>query len=172
MSSKGESFALGIPTSSPDMTASDLANEFDALMANVIALAVGCSQEDWTTICTSEQRSVGVMFDHIAEGNADVVRWVQDFLSGRPVELTRETVTQRNADHAHRAAARPREETIADLKAGSARTSEFIRSLTDEQLTLTQQFAWAGTQNVAWVAGAAIRHPTGHLKSIKEALRR
>ena len=44
--------------------------------------------------------------------------------------------------------------------------------LTDEQLELTQEFAWAGTQNVGWVAGAAVRHPKGHLKSIKEALGR
>ena len=63
-------------------------------------------------------------------------------------------------------------ERVADLKAGSARTSEFIRSLTDEQLELTQEFAWAGTQNVGWVASGAVRHPKGHLKSIKEALGR
>jgi hypothetical protein len=42
--------------------------------------------------------------------------------------------------------------------------------LTDEQLELTQECAWAGTQNVGWAAGAAARHPKGHLKSIKEAL--
>jgi hypothetical protein len=154
------------------MSASDLADEYDAVMADVIAVAGGCSQADWTTRCLNEQRSVGVLFDHIAEGNPQVVRWVQEFLNGRPVELTLETLTQRNAEHARRAAARPRGETVADLKAGSARTSEFIRSLTDEQLELTQEFAWAGTQNVGWVAGGAVRHPKGHLKSIKEALGR
>ncbi len=154
------------------MNASDLADEYDALMADVIAVAGGCSRADWTTSCINEQRSVGVVFDHIAEGNPDVVRWVQEFLHGRPVEMTLETVTQRNAEHARRAAARPRGETVADLKAGSARTSEFIRSLTDEQLELTQEFAWAGTKNVGWVASAAVRHPKGHLKSIKEALGR
>src|ERR671936_207047 len=118
------------------MSASDLADEYDAVMADVIAVARGCSQVEWMTRCASEQRSVGVMFDHIAEVNTEVVRWVQEFLNARPVELTRETVTQRNADHARRAAARPREETVADLELGSARTSEFMRSLTDEQLAL------------------------------------
>jgi hypothetical protein len=154
------------------MSASDLADEYDAVMADVIALAGGCSQADWTTSCVNEQRSVGVVFDHIAQVNPEVVRWVQEFLNGRRVELTLETVAQRNAEHARRAAPRPQGETLADLKAGSARTSEFIRSLTDEQLELTQEFAWAGTQNVLWVAGAAVRHPKGHLKSIKEALGR
>lgn len=154
------------------MTASSLADEYDALMAEVITVAVGCSPADWTTVCVNEQRSVGVMFDHIAEVDPEVVRWVQEFLSGRPVELTRETVTLRNADHARRVAARPQAETIADLRARAARTSAFLRSLTEEQLALTQEFAWSGMQNVAWVAGAAIRHPTAHLKSVKDALRR
>ena len=154
------------------MSASDLADEYDALMADVIAVAGGCSQADWKTSCMNEQRSVGVVFDHIALINPEVVRWVQEFLSGRPVEMTLEGVAQRNAEHARGAAARPRGETLADLKAGSAHTSEFIRSLTDEQLELTQEFAWAGTKNVGWVAGAAVRHPTGHLNSIKDALGR
>lgn len=139
-------------------------------MADVIAVAVSCSQEDWTRNCPSEQRSVGVMFDHIAQINADVVRWIHEFLSGRRVELTREALTQRNADHAQRAAVRPREETLADLKTSSARTSEFLRSLTDQQLTVTQEWGFAGTQNVGWVAGVGLSHPTGHLKNIKEAL--
>ena len=154
------------------MSASGLADEYDAVMADVIAVAGGCSQADWTTSCINEQRSVGVVFDHIAELNPEVERWVQEFLNDRRVEMTRETLTQRNAEHARRAAARPRGETVADLKAGSARASEFIRSLTDQQLELTQEFAWAGTQSVRWVASGAVRHPKGHLKSIKEALGR
>ena len=67
---------------------------------------------------------------------------------------------------------RPREETLRDLKTGSRHTSEFIRSLTGEQLAVTQEWGWAGTQTVGWVASVAIRHPTSHLKSIKEALGR
>ena len=154
------------------MSASDLADEYDAVMAEVIAVAGGCSQADWTTSCINEQRSVGVVFDHIAELSPEVVRWVQEFLNGRSVEINPETLAQHNAEHARRAAARPRGETVADLKAGSARTSEFIRSLTDEQLELTQEFGWAGTHHVGWVAGVAVRHPRGHLKSINEALGR
>ena len=154
------------------MTAADLADEYDALMAQVIGAADICSPADWTTNCANEQRPVGVMFDHIAEINADVVRWVQRFLSGRSVELTRETITERNAEHARRAARRPREETLRDLRAGSQRTSELLRSLTRDQLAVTQEWAWAGTQTVGWVASIAIRHPASHLKSINEALGR
>src|ERR1700730_2104680 len=57
-------------------------------MADVIAVAGGCSQADWTTSCIDEHRAVGVVFDHIAELNPEVVRWVQKFFNGRPVEMT------------------------------------------------------------------------------------
>jgi hypothetical protein len=120
-----------------------------------------------------EGLTVGILeFEPHRRGKSRSAALGPEFLNGRPVEMTLETLTQRNAEHARRAAARPRGETVADLKAGSARTSEFIRSLTDEQLELTQEFAWAGTKNVVWVASAAVRHPKGHLKSIKEALGR
>src|SRR5438105_15736829 len=118
------------------MTAFDLADEYDALMAQVIAVADGCSPADWTTNCANEQRPVGVMFDHIAELNADVVRWVQEFLSGRPVELTRETILQSNAQHRRQAAMRPREETLRDRQAGSDRRADVVRPPTRERLVV------------------------------------
>jgi len=40
------------------MSASELADEYDAEMGDVIAVAGGCSQADWTTSCINEQRSV------------------------------------------------------------------------------------------------------------------
>ena len=154
------------------MSASDLADEYESVMADVIAVARDCSDADWTTSCVNEERSVGVLFDHIAELNQQWVSWIQEFLNGRPVKLSRETLTQRNAEHAGRAAARPRDETMADLKASAGRTSGFLRSLTHDQLELTQEFAWAGTQTVRWVAAGAVSHPRSHLKSIREALGR
>ena len=113
---------------------------------------------------------MGVVFDHIGEGNPQVVAWIQEFLAGRSVPLTPEELNARNADHARRAATRPRAETVQDLKGGSKSTSKAIRSLTEPQLHQTREFAWAGRQEVAWVASAALRHPRGHLKSIREAL--
>jgi hypothetical protein len=68
------------------MSASDLADEYDAVMTDDIAVAGGCSQADWAL----------------------------------------ETLTERNAEHARRAAARQRGETVADLKAGSARIKEAL----------------------------------------------
>jgi hypothetical protein len=152
--------------------ASQLADEYDRMMAEVIQVAESCSDEDWGVRCPNEERTVGVLFDHVSEGNPQVVLWVNEFLAGRPVPLTADELNARNADHARRAAKRPRVETVQALKDGSKETSHAIRSLTDSQLHLTQEFAWAGKQEVAWVASAAFRHPRGHLKSIREALGR
>lgn len=152
--------------------ASQLADDYDGIMAQVIEVAESCSDSDWTVACPNEGRTVGVVFDHIAAGNPQVVRWIDEFLAGRPVPLTADELNARNAAHAQRAANRPRAQTVQDLKDGSKSTSHAIRSLTDSQLRQAQEFAWAGRQEVAWVASAAFRHPRGHLKSIREALGR
>src|SRR5579864_1465714 len=151
---------------------SKLADEYDAAIAEVIAFAKSCSDEDWGTLCPTEERTVGVLFDHIATGNPQVVRWVETFLSGKPVEITRETLNARNADHARAVAQRPRHETIDDLDSSAPRTSAAIRALTGDELRRSQEFGWAGEQEVSWVVSAAIRHPRGHLKTIREALGR
>lgn len=149
-----------------------LAAEYDSIMDEVIDVARSCSDDDWQVMCPNEQRTVGVLFDHIATGNPEVVRWVELFLDDRPVEITPEILNARNAEHARQVASRPRGKTIDDMVATSKQTSDFIRGLTNDQLQSAQDFGWAGPQNVAWVASAAFRHPRGHLKSIREALSR
>ena len=152
--------------------ASALVDDYDEVMAEVIAFAESCSDDDWRAACPNEQRTVGVLFDHIAVGNPEVVRWINEFLARRPVVITPEILHARNAEHARQVDERPRAETLADLKESSARTSEFLGTLTEHQLHTSNEFGWAGTQDVAWVASAATRHPRGHLKSIREALGR
>jgi len=152
--------------------ASSIVDEYDAVMAETIALAESCSDDEWGIVSASEQRTVGVLFDHIATGNPQVVHWIDEFLAGRAVEITPEILNARNADHAEHAQKRPRAETIDDLKQGTARTSKFLGRLTDDQMGTRSEFGWAGEQDVAWVAAAALRHPRGHLKSIRAALDR
>jgi DinB family protein len=152
--------------------ASDLADEYDATMAELIAFAKSCTDEEWSTICPQEERTVGVLFDHVATGNPQVVAWIEEFLSDKPVEISPEILSARNAEHARKVASRPRNETIGDLDSSTPRTSAAIRALTDEQMRRTQEFGWAGRREVSWVASAAVRHPRGHLKSIRDSLGR
>jgi hypothetical protein len=150
----------------------DLAAEYQATIAEVIAFAESCTDRDWQTPCPNEERTVGVVFDHLAVGNGDVVGWIESFLAGQPVRITPEVLHATNAEHASKAAGRPRAETIADLKLSSARTAELIGGLSEGQLRITQEFGWAGSRDVAWVAGAAVRHPRMHFQSIRDALGR
>lgn len=152
--------------------AAELADQYDAVMAEVAAFAGTCTDEEWRAQCPNDERTVGVVFDHIADGNPEVVLWIKTFLADKPVVITRESLDARNAEHAHRAENRPRQTTIDDLKQSAARTSNVLRALTEKELRASQDFAWAGRQEVAWVTGAAVRHPRGHLKSIREALGR
>jgi hypothetical protein len=152
--------------------ASELAGQYDAVMAETVALAESCTDAEWHAACPNEARAVGVVFDHIADGNPEVVLWINTFLADKPVEITPEALHARNAEHAQRVGGRPRQATIDDLKRTAARTSGVLRGLTEKELRTAQDFGWAGRQEVAWVAGAAVRHPRGHLKNIREALGR
>lgn len=151
---------------------SAIADEYDALMAEVLGFAESCSDDEWSVICPNEQRTAGVLFDHIAVGNPLAMGWVEEFLAGRPVRITPDVLHASNADHARNVLARPRAGTVNDLKEGTAEMSRFLRGLTDDQLKLVNEFGWAGRQNAEWLAGAAVRHPRSHLKSIRDALGR
>src|SRR4029077_372448 len=63
--------------------AAQLGGDFDAVLAEVIEVAESCGDEQWTRRVVDEERSVGVLFDHIAAGNDQSVEWASAFLRGR-----------------------------------------------------------------------------------------
>jgi DinB superfamily len=147
-----------------------LAGEFDAVLADVIEVAESCDNEQWARRVVDQERSVGVLFDHISAGNDQSVEWAAIFLRGRAVEVDPGLIDSENAAHAREARGRTRLETIQRLRASTARTSKFLHGLTDEQLNVTQKFGWLGTQDVAFVIRQACGHPQRHLKGIRVAL--
>lgn len=153
-------------------TGPELADEYSALMAQVIAAAGGCSDEEWGRQCQNEQRPVGVMFDHLAAGNTLALEWIDTFLAGRPVTMTRDENDANNAAHAERALGRPRHETMAALRDTTHQLDARLRGLEADQLRSRQSFSAAGEQDLEWVAGVAMRHPRVHLESIRTALGR
>lgn len=150
--------------------AAQLADEFDAVLAGVIEAADSCDNEQWTRRVVGEERTVGVLFDHIAAGNDQSVEWATAFLRGRAVEVDPGLIDSENAAHAREARDRPRSMTVERLRASTARASKFLHALTDEQLGLTQKFGWLGPQDVAFVVRQACRHPQRHLQGIRQAL--
>jgi hypothetical protein len=150
--------------------AAQLADEFDAVLADVIEVAESCDDEQWTRRVNEEERTVGVLFDHIAAGNDQSTEWASTFLRGRAVEVDPGLIDSENAAHAREARSRPRATTMERLRATTARTSMFLHGLTDKQLSVTQKFGWLGAQDVAFLVRQACRHPQRHLQGIRQAL--
>lgn len=150
----------------------EIAEQYEAVLGEALQVAESCDDDDWAKATAADGRTVGVLFDHIAVGNQEVVRWVESFLAGRPVEITRESLDAGNAEHARQVAQKPRAETVAELRRSGRRAAEFLRGLSERQLAVRGDFAWAGEKDAEWVASAAYRHPRGHLQAIREALGR
>lgn len=150
--------------------AAQLADEFDTVLAGVIEVAESCDDEQWMRRVIDQERSVGVLFDHIAAGNDQSVEWATAFLRGRAVEVDPGLIDSENAAHAREARDRTRSMIVERLRASTARTSKFLHALTDEQLSLSQTFGWLGPQDVAFLIRQACRHPQRHLQGIRQAL--
>jgi len=150
--------------------ATQLAHEFDATMADVIKIAESCSDEQWTRRHISEERTVGVLFDHIAAGNDQAVGWASSFLRNRAVEVDPGLIDSENAAHARETRDVPRSATIKRLQTSTRATSRFLHRLTDAQLEVIQTFGWLGPRSLAFVVIQTCRHPQRHLQSIREAL--
>lgn len=151
-------------------SAAQLAREFDSVLADVMQLAESCDGGQWRIQVIAEERTVGVLFDHIAAGNDQGVEWATSFLRGRAVEVDPGLIDSENAAHAREARTRPREETLRLLRETTARASKFLRGLSDEQLNITQRFGWLGDQDLAFIVRQSIRHPQRHLQGIREAV--
>jgi hypothetical protein len=152
----------------------ELARDFDELVAEIISFAESCSAEEWRTLCPEEERTVGVVFDHIADGYVAVDRWITSHIAGRPVLTTPDAIHEANAIHARTVADRPQAETIAHLRESALRTSDLFACLTEEQLHIAQPFGPAGGLPVETtrLVALASRHGSSHFESIRSALGR
>lgn len=156
---------------SPEVT-TGLADDYDGALRAAIDFAVTCSDADWQVVSANDARSVGVVFDHIAAGNEEVIEWIRQFLGGSSIKISPQLIDERNATHAGQAAGRPRSETVERLRRTTVLTSHVLHSLSEQQLTVAQDFGWLGPQDVTFLVRQAIRHPQRHLQSIREALGR
>lgn len=149
-----------------------LADELAAVNAQVLAFARGCSAADWVVVVPGEGWSVGVVLHHVAEGYALNGRWLESMAGGSPVDDTAEGIDAANAEHAWRAAAAGRDETVALLEENGARLEALLRALSDEQLDATAPFGPAGGRTLPAVqlAAVAARHPGEHLAHARAAL--
>ena len=154
------------------MTTAHLAEDYDAALEAVIDFAGTCSEDDWQTVSANDLRTVGVVMDHLAAGNEEVIEWIRDFLGGRSIKISPQLIDERNARHVGEALGRPRVETLERLRRTTVLTSHLLHGLSNQQLNVTHDFGWLGAQDVAFLVRQAIGHPQRHLQNIREALGR
>jgi quercetin dioxygenase-like cupin family protein/uncharacterized damage-inducible protein DinB len=112
-----------------------LAWRFEQANEQLIAMIVQCSPERWQAICTDTGWTVGVQAHHIAEGEAAIVRVIQDAADGQPhPPMPPAKLDAINARHAEEFANVTLEETVTLLSHNGAKAAQAYRLLTDEQL--------------------------------------
>jgi hypothetical protein len=154
--------------------ATQLADDFAAANAEVIAFARSCSQDEWRTSVAGEDWPVGIVLHHIAEGHGQASRWLQAMSSGEGVPDTAEDIDRANAAHAVRAESVDPVETVALLEIRGRELEALLRRLDDEQLDRSAPFGPAGGQvfPCADLAPVTARHAREHLAHARRALGR
>jgi hypothetical protein len=154
-----------------DVTGPELADDFAAANAEVIAFARACSAAQWQTLVPGEEWSVGVVIHHIAEGYAQGLRWLTAMVRGEPVVDTTDDIDLRNLEHTDRVWDCTVAGTVALLEANGAQTESVLRNLSAENLSQTAPFGPAGGQVLPAGAFAAVcaGHARGHLAHARAA---
>ena len=112
-----------------------LADRLESGAQQLMEFAKGLSQAEWDTVCSNEERTVGVLVHHVASAYPVEVDLIQTLASGKVIEgVTWEMVDQMNAGHADSQAGCSKVETLALLQKNSAAAADVIRGLSDEEL--------------------------------------
>lgn len=115
--------------------AAELAERFDAAVADVLRIVEECSDDEWRAICPAEGWSVAVVADHIALYMPIQRDWIGMVADNEPmVPFTDLAIDTFNAWRAEEQAEVTKPEVIALLRRNHGIARDFILSLSDEQL--------------------------------------
>ena len=151
-----------------------LAEQFERAVAEFSGVVEGLSDEQWRTLCASEERAVGVLARHVAVAIPFEMVVFREIAAGRqPTTITRAHLAEMNAEDAELWAECTKDETLALLRGNAAVAAAEVRRLSDEQLTREGKYveeipgAWTVDQ---WIERILISHVSGHLECILAAL--
>jgi hypothetical protein len=154
----------------------ELADEFDAVHREVVAFCEGLSETDWETIVPDEQRTVGVLVQHIAIGYTAESALIRAIVTGQPlpaIYTDRAILDEANARDAVDLLPGTKADALTSLDRHARRTDRYLRSLSDEDLAKSEEIGIFGGAN--WTVESLIEriilgHPKSHLTGIREAL--
>ena len=146
--------------------------QFEAANQAVIAAIKDYSPAEWAKIPTDEQRSIGVLAYHIAEGYPTIFGLAQLIAQGQPLPpLTFEMIHLGNAQQAVMYANADQAGALALLQRNGTLVGEQLRALTDEQLAQTAEIFGQTVTAEGFIEYTLIGHIHEHASSIKSVLR-
>ncbi len=155
-------------------SAGELAERFERINDEVIAVVAGCSDEQWQTLVPDEGRTVGVVCHHVGGGYRFLTQLVQALstsAAGPPVDM--EAIHAANAQHMERYASCTKDEALALLRRNGGVARAVVEALTDEQLDRQGRLVLYGDRPVTArlvIERRLIDHPLSHLKGIRDVL--
>ena len=151
-----------------------LAERFEAINREVIALAESLTEQQWQQTCPGEDWPIGVALHHIAVSHPGIAAWAVRLAHQKPVRISHDQVNEINRQHAAGGENYTREVTLELLAANGAAAAQAIGQLEDEQLANSAPFLPAGEGKVRncrqIIEYVLIGHPAEHLQSIRQAL--
>lgn len=154
----------------------ELADQFETVHREVVGFCETLSDSDWGMIVPDEQRTVGVLFQHIARGYTAEAALIRAIVSGQPlpeIYNDRAVLDQANARDAVELLAGTRADALTQLDRHARRTARFLRRLSDDDLDKAEEIGLFG--GTRWtveelISRIVLGHPRSHLASIRAAL--
>jgi len=150
----------------------DIATRFEQANNELIATVEGCSDEQWSAQCGSDERSVGVVADHVANSHVLVAKWIQSIAAGQPMAVSMDMIHEGNAQHAASRAGVTRSEVADLLRSNAQEAGEIIRGLNEDEIDRPIPIAVMGGEEKTAAEMAEmlmVGHVTGHMNDIRSA---
>ncbi|MFN8473710.1 MAG: DinB family protein [Anaerolineae bacterium] len=156
--------------------AQQLAERFNQLNGQVIALVEPLSEEQWSMACGDDKRPIGVVAHHVGTAYGNIAAWVRTMADGQPLPpVTPAIIDEWNAQHAEANADVSKAETLDLLKSNGDKAVAAVAGLSDEELAQSGAVTLLGGATVTaaqLIEYVLFGHTGGHLTGMRAALGR
>ncbi len=153
-----------------------LATQLDEAIAEFAKTIEGCTDAQWGAVCDAEGWTVAQLAQHVAGQFPLEMTFITAAAEGKPLPAA--TWDEVNGANDTRAAANrsaTKSAVLQELRTNGASTAAYLRGLADEQLDRKGKLSLADGAEVTTeqliLSGVLIEHVTGHLESIRDALK-
>lgn len=144
----------------------ELVAEIVAARERLIEFVRRCTPDTWTSCpLVDDQRTVGVIVDHVADAYEYLRSWVSELAHGRPIEVSPDILDELNARHAAVVGSPTPDTAIAHLRRSGDALVALIEPMDAKQLS-----SGDGRVTVARFSGIAARHADSHRVELENAL--